>query len=326
MRILIIKLSAIGDCLLASPVASALRNSFPDAHIGWAVHPHCAPVIRDNPNLDRVHLVPRKSLMRGILSVAPEIRQEKYDTAIDLQGLFKSGIVARMSGAKTRYGPVEAREGAGIFYTDRILRGLDSKEHVVRGYLRFAEAVGASWDTEPPMLMPYTEPDLEHVRGLFQEFGIAPSEELVVLNPSAGKVIKQWSPLRFAAVGNALLTEPNRRVLITGAPSDAPLGEAILAAMPDHSRVTNLIGKTNLNQLAALFSQVRLFVGGDTGPMHIAQAAGTRVLAIFGPTDPTILGPRDPKHRIVHMDLAGPGDPQVAQVTEVAEQMLRESA
>lgn len=300
MRILIVKLSAIGDCLLATPVAQALRQSFPDAHIGWAVHDHCAPVIAGNPHLNRVHRLPRKKLFNHVVKFREELKAERYEIALDLQGLFKSGLVARLSGAKRRVGPAEAREKANLFYTEQVARGLAEKEHVVPGYLRLAAALGAEWAEEPGMHLPYTDADVTHARNLL---GDRAGDKLIVLNPSAGKAIKQWSPKQFAAVGEMLADDPTHHLVITGAPSDRPLADELLSHFGPKSRVTDLTGKTNLNQLAALLSQVDLFIGGDTGPMHIAQAAGTRVLAIFGPTDPTVLGPRHAKHRIAYLGL-----------------------
>ncbi len=296
MRILIVKLSAIGDCLLASPVAQALRQTYPDAHIGWVVHPHCAPVVRGNPNLNQIHILPRKKLFWSLPAVTRELRSANYDIAIDLQGLFKSGLVTRLSGAKRRIGPIEAREGATRFYTERVLRGLSAKEHVVPGYLRLAAAAGATWDVEPEMHMPFGNSERSMVGDLLASYGVVEGDKLIVLNPSAGKAIKQWGPKKFAATGDALASRLGAKILITGAPADRELADSLLAEAK--SPMIDLTGKTNLNQLAALFSRVDLFIGGDTGPMHIAQAAGTRVLALFGPTDPTILGPRHPRHRI----------------------------
>lgn len=335
MRILIVKLSAIGDCLLASPVASALRASFPEAHIGWAVHEHCSGVVRGNPNINRIHTLPRKKLYANLSSFRRELRAENYEIAIDLQGLFKSGLVARLSGAKQRYGPKEAREGAHLFYNHLVTRGL-GVEHVVPGYLRFAAELGAKWDEEPQMLMPFGEEELSRINHLVR---YSSEDRYVVLNPSAGKTIKQWSPERFAQVGIALSKSKGAKLLITGAPSDRHLADQILATIGDQAPVLDLTGKTNLNELAALLSKVDLFIGGDTGPMHIAQAAGTRVLAIFGPTDPKTLGPRHPKHRIVALNLdCAPcrhrecpighlclKNLEVNQVVMVAEEMLNEA-
>jgi lipopolysaccharide heptosyltransferase I len=335
MRILIVKLSAIGDCLLASPVASALRNSFPDAHIGWVVHEHCSGVIRENPNLNRVHTLPRKKLYANLPRLRTELRAEKYDIVIDLQGLFKSGLVSLLSGAKQRYGPKEAREGANLFYNHLVKRGL-GEEHVVPGYLRFATELGAKWEDEPQMLMPFGQKELDKVNQLVS---FSSADSYVVINPSAGKVIKQWSPEQFAQVGIALAKSRGAKLLITGAPADRHLADQILATIGGQASVTDLTGKTNLNELAALLSKVDLFIGGDTGPMHIAQAAGTRVLAIFGPTDPKTLGPRHPKHRIVTLNLeCAPcrhrecpighlclKNLEVNQVVRVAEEMLDEA-
>lgn len=338
MRILIVKLSAIGDCLLASPVAQALKETFPDCHLGWAVHAHCAPVVAGNRFLDRVHRLPRKQFIKHLPSLTRELRAEKYDIALDLQGLFKSGLIAALSGAKRRVGPEEAREGAPLFYTERVARGIHQGEHVVPGYLRLAAAIGARWDEEPPMTLPYSPEDLKLATELLHD--LPADAPRVIINPSAGKAIKQWSPERFGALADQLVNERGAVPIITGAPSDRPLADAVLNAMKSRDRAKDLTGKTNLNQLAALFTQVQLFIGGDTGPMHIAQASGTRVLALFGPTDPTILGPRHPKHQTLTLNLeCSPcrhrvcpiGRPcldtmEVAAVARVAKQMLDQQA
>lgn len=293
-RILIIKLSAIGDCLHATPVAESLRRAFPEAHLGWVVHPHCAPVVAGNPFVNAVHRWPRKEMFKAIGPMSRELRAEKYDVAIDLQGLFKSGVVSLASGAKRRIGPSEAREMATLFYTQRVPRNLKTM-HVIPGYLELALAAGGTVSPEPPMFMPTTAEDDAHANTLMTEIDPQREHGWVVLNPSAGKPNKMWPAERFGELANRLHAETGVRCFITGAPADQPLAERVLSAI-NGPHVVNLTGRTNLNQLAALLRRATLFVGGDTGPMHIAQAVGTPTLALFGPTNPAILGPRDAMH------------------------------
>lgn len=297
-RILIVKLSAIGDCLLASPVAEALRKTFPNAKIDWAVHPHCAPVIRGNPFLDEIHIVPRKEFVRHLPQISRNLKARRYDVALDLQGLMKSAVISRLSQAKRRVGPAEAREFAGLFYSESVSRQLEHL-HVVPGYLELAKAIGAQLDDEPSMLMPFSSEDVAHVESLLD---FSTSQPKVVLNPSAGKAIKQWPAERFGQLGQRLIDELGAQIVVTGAPADRELANRVLSGFRDSNAVHDVVGKTNLNQLAALLSKIDLFIGGDTGPMHIAQASGTRVLAMFGPTDPTILGPRKPIHQIATLN------------------------
>lgn len=294
---LIVKLSAIGDCLHATPVAEALKTVVPNGFVGWAVHNHCSPMVIGNPFVDEVHLWPRKQLLRNLLRMRREIRPKGYDTAIDLQGLMKSALIARMSGAKRIIGPSEAREGAAMLYTERVPRRINEL-HVTAGYLELAKAAVGKDVGNPSMRVPISGADLDVASTLLPTI-----RPLVVLNPSAGRSIKQWSPACFAELGDRLAREFRATLVVTGASSDSPLADAILDAATEKSNYLNLCGRTNLNQLGALFSKVDLFIGGDTGPMHMAQAVGTRVVAIFGPTNPDILGPTDARDRIATLRL-----------------------
>lgn len=299
MRILIVRLSAIGDCLFSTPVAEALRKSFPDAFMGWAVHPLSAPVLQGNPHLDKVHVVPRKGFLKHLPRTIRELRQEKYDVVLDMQGLYKSAVLARLSGAKRRVGPDRSHEQVQWLY--RELVPMDETIHVVPRYLGFAKELGASWEIEPNMLMPFDETHLTAVGSLFKSEGISPDSHLIAINPATSKEVKDWPAERFAQLADSLHAKHACTTVLTGSPADRPLCDQILGQMTTPG--FNLAGKTNLNELAALLSLTKLFIGGDTGPLHIAQASGTRVLAVFGPTDPAVLGPRSPEHETAYLNL-----------------------
>lgn len=295
-RIVLVKLSAIGDVLHATPVADAIRRASPDVHLGWVVHKHCLPVIEGNPNIDQVHTWDRKRFWKDLWRVRKSLREARYQVAIDLQGLAKSGLVTRLSGAPKRFGAQEAREMAGFFYNRRMPD--QAGQHILRSYLnRAAAATGLEFPEVPPMHFPVQEKDRAYARMLLGEMG-NPTAPVVILNPSAGKPEKQWPPACFARLAEELENH-GCTCLVTGAPADRALGNDLMHALHRRDLVHDVVGRTTLPQLAALLAEADLFIGGDTGPMHMAQAVGTRVVALFGPTDPRILGPLDPRDRVV---------------------------
>lgn len=313
-RILIVKLSAIGDCLMTTPTLAALRHGLPGAEIDWVVHPLSMPVVRGQADVRQMHVLPRKQLWKHIWSVARALRREKYDIVIDQQGLLKSAVLTRLTGCRRRYGPAEGREGSPRFYTNLLPDA--PTEHVIRHYLMRAEQIGAKvdHDNEPPMIFPVSDEDRRFVDTWLQERGLG-TGRLVAINPSAGQAVKQWSPQNFGQVA-ANLQRAGFTPIITGAPADRELGNGVLQGAG--GTLADAVGATSLTQLAALLARCELFVGGDTGPMHMAQAVGSRVLALFGPTDPTRLGPRAAQHQTIYR----PGSMDQIQVDEVTEAAL----
>ncbi len=288
-RILVIKMSAIGDVLHASPVAQALREAHPAAELGWLVHTHCQAMIVGNPYLTRVHRLDRKKFLSRLFQLRREILPHRYEAALDLQGLLKSALVARISGIRRRIGPADAREQAArVLYSE--LAPPQPGVHILDVYLNRAATLGAT--SRPSMYVPQSPADEAHIERLWTELQLDPHRPVVVLNPSAGKPNKLWGNENFSELGRKL----EAQILVTGAPADRPMTAAIAEATGGH----DLAGKTSLTQLAALLKRVDLFIGGDTGPMHIACAVGTPVCALFGPTDPAILGPIGDQHRTVY--------------------------
>lgn len=286
-RILIVRLSAIGDCLHCTPAAQALRQTFPDAEIGWVVHTHCAAVVRGNPFVDRIHEWPRQDRWRALIALRKELRRHRYEVSIDLQGLLKSALVGWVSGARERWGPADARERAPFLY-NRWMPAQDGVP-VLEANLNRVAAAGARWTEQPPMFAPFDEADAASVRIQLEAAGCDLARSLVAVNPATSRPIKDWKAERFGELARRL-AEHGHTVVLTGGPADAGVADEVLAASWG-SPVASLVGQTSLRELAALLHMARLFVGGDTGPMHIARAVGTPVLALFGPSDADVLGP-----------------------------------
>ena len=272
MRILIVKLGAMGDVVHTLPAAASLRRGYPDAEIVWVIDPKWTPLLDGNPHIDSVIALNRRSLT-SVRAAAAELREQPFDLAVDFQGLLKSGMVARASGAKQRWGfeNAELREElAGMFYTGR---AAVAARHVVDKNLELAVGAGGSVPDSPEFALPAGELEGELPQGPF-----------VLACPRAGWASKEW-PVEYYAELASLLPCP----LVLNAP------EAIRAAgCASHvSRVAGLIDATR---------RATAVVGVDSGPLHIAAALGKPGVAIFGPTDPGRNGPYGGSIRILRVD------------------------
>ena len=296
-RILIIKLSSIGDVVHALPVARSLRLGHPDAFLSWAVHRSCAEVVEDNPYLDEIFVVEDKSL-RGILGAGTRLAERGFDTAVDLQGLFRTGLLALQSGAWERIGFTGNQEMRRLFI-NRPAVDPRVKQLPPYAYLEFARAAGgAEIDPVPQIFL-----RLEHRQEAAELLApaLARGGPIIALNPGARWDTKRWQPERYAAVGDRLVRETGAEIVLIGSSSERPLTDRISAAMSTPPLV--LSGQTTLKTLAAVLERSALYVGGDTGPMHIAAAMGTPVAAIFGPTDPEKTAPVGSPYRIIRSDV-----------------------
>jgi heptosyltransferase-1 len=295
-HILLVKLSSIGDVVHALPVAAALRRRFPEAYLAWAVRPAAAEVVVGNPHLNETLIVGGRGEESPGVRHVPEVTRLRalrrvlhgigFDLALDVQGLFKSALLAYLSGAKERVGFLNCQEGTCLLNNRRVVP--DRRDcHAVEGYLGFAAAVGAP--TEPVEFSIATSAEDEQYATQLLGEG-----RFLALIPGARWASKRWPPARFAAVCDALHAEYDCEGLVVGGAGDGTLAAEILAAAK--SPVLDLTGKTTLKQLAAVFRRCALTVANDTGPMYISSALGTPTVAVFGPTDSTRLGPYGKGH------------------------------
>jgi heptosyltransferase-1 len=301
-RLLIVRMSAMGDILHAMPAVAALREAFPDATIGWLVEQRWAELLSAPRSAglggkstgakmaDQIHTVNTKkwrtslsspSTRHEIATVVKDLRRMNYDVAIDFQGLIRSSVLARLSGAKRIFGFVQPREPVARFlYSKRVTaRGL----HVVEKNLSLASAVAGSDLTEVAVDFPAAEIAEKDCDRWLEEHRI---HKFVLLNPGAGWASKQWPAERYGQLAKSL-GEVGFKSLINVGPGEQDLARAVQTA----SEGTAEAVECSIPQLIAFTRRASLFVGGDTGPMHLAAALRIPVVAIFGPTDPVRNGP-----------------------------------
>jgi lipopolysaccharide heptosyltransferase I len=301
-RLLIVRLSSMGDVIHTLPAAYALREAFPHAMIGWLIEerwaellcasgsPRRGPRSPQRPLVDWVHTVKltgwRKSLftfstLQQIATTWNDVREAHYDVAIDLQGAIRSAVLARWSKAPVAYGAAEPRESpASLLYTRRVIaRGA----HVIDQNLSLAEVVAQKKLKTPRVELPL-DPQVESRTD--QHLSQLGFSNFAILNPGAGWGAKRWPAERYGEVARRL-AENGLRSLINYGPNEEDLVEETVAASGGAAKAT----QSSLTELIALTRRARLFIGGDTGPMHLAAALGVPVVAIFGPTDPARNGP-----------------------------------
>ncbi len=293
-RFLIVRLSSIGDIVHALPAAAALAQTFPQAQIDWVVEKRHALLLDGNPNLNRVLTLDTLGWRKHLTSAATwheirnstrDLRQTRYDAVLDLQGLWKSAVVARLARAGKRVGFTAAglREpSAGVLYTERV--SPPENVHVVKQNLALVEHLGARTD-HWQFPLPRNHHDEAYVEG---QLSTLDSADFIIVNPCGGWRSKCWAPESYASVIRQWAGVHSESIVLTCSPAEEPVIREILArAGTPRARYI----PTTIVQFIALARRARLFLGSDTGPMHLAAAVDTPIVGIFGPTDPVRNGP-----------------------------------
>ena len=314
MNILIVKLSAIGDVIHTMPALNAIRSHFPDAHITWLVEEDAASLVEGHEALNRVLVSKRKRWMRGLrsssfFSTTSEIyrfikalRDTDYDMILDFQALLKSGVLIALARGKRKIGfgkGLEHMEHSYIFLSERI-PAVDMEIHALSRGMMFIDALGIPSNMVEYKL-PVSRHDYEKVDGLMRTYGLLGAKPLIAINPVAKWETKLWANKKFSQLADILIDRYDAKIVFTGGPDDRPTIKDIMAVMKGHA--VNLAGHTTLKMLAALYEKMVFVVSTDTGPMHMAAAVGTPVVALFGPTAPWRTGPFGSIHQIVRAEL-----------------------
>lgn len=315
-RFLIVRLGAVGDVIHTLPLAATLRKSFPNAHIGWAVEPGASPLLHDNPAIDTLCVVDTRAWRRGSLGARfsamrgdfRRLRKFRADVAIDAQGLIKSGLLARASGAKMRVGfeHRSCREGMNVFFMTDWAEPLPEPHHVVEKNLSLLGPLGAVPPEGGEVVFPL--PDLsEESKGaesFFRREGLANGAPLLMMHPGAGWETKRWDAGRYGEVGDAWVEMTGGGVVLSWGPGEEELARRVAGAMRSPVKVAP---PTGIRELAALIGRCDIFAGGDSGPLHLATALGVSCIAVMGPTDPVRNGPWGQGHVVLHHRLACSG-------------------
>ncbi|MFQ5900524.1 MAG: glycosyltransferase family 9 protein [Thermodesulfobacteriota bacterium] len=308
MRILIIKLSSIGDVVHTLPSLYALKELLPDSQVDWLVEEEAHDLLCCHPMIDKLWISKRKRWLndplngeglKGMYHLIKGIRERRYDLVIDFQGLFKSGMAAFLSGGKVRLGYDKVREFSHYFLNDR-LSPFDPEIHAVDRYLNIVKSLGWKGE-EAKFVIPIDDDNRERVKGLLRSQGLAHIERIILVSPKARWETKLWGKAKFAGLCDKLIENFKREVVILGGKADREYIRGIISLMKN--RAIDLSGQTDLRELACLMSLSPLAVCVDSGPMHIADAVSSRVIALFGPTSPRRTGPYGKGHIIVRKKL-----------------------
>jgi heptosyltransferase-1 len=286
VKILISRLSALGDAVCTLPVAVALKKQFPESTITWVVDPRFAGIVECCPSVDEVV----KCKPSFSLASLPQFASP-FDIALDMQGLSKSALVVWRAKAPVKLGYHWQREVAPLF-SNAVLPD-PSSLHVVDQYLDVARAAGASSEAADFGLAPKDE-DRDAMKELLKSSGVA--GPFVLLNAGAGWATKRWSPAHFGTLAEMLAAKGISSVLIGGkATADVEAAEQVVSTCP--VPVVNLLGKTSVRELVALVSLCNAHVGGDTGSTHIAAALGVPAIGLYSITKPARSCPYGQIHR-----------------------------
>ena len=315
-RILIIRLSAVGDVVRVLPALHFLRMAYPDARIDWAVEDKAADIVTGHPAIDEVLIFERsKGSLAGIRNFSRfcrQVRRNRYDMVLDFHGIFKSGFIARLSGARDRIGFTwpRSQEASAIFLTKKLRLPSERLNRVDENLALCEMIVSKRFSVNPTIYIP---PDIQEGVDAFCEETFDGGKWVVAMHAPVDRKEKQWPVEYYAKLADLLLADGRFEVMLTWGPGQFQTVRQVLA----NARRNPIVAPETpgLKHYAWLAHRANLYVGGDTGPMHIASAMGTPVVAVFGGTDPVKHAPYRKPYEILWIDPERQGGQRTARLS-----------
>jgi len=287
-KILIIEPNWLGDILFTTPAIRAIREKNAGAFIACMIHPRCAELLEDNPDINKLILFDERvlhhSVFRKLLFIR-DLRRFKFDTVISFHRSMSRILIAYLSGISRRIGYYTRKRS--WLLTDSIEPPITAP-HRVEYFLNIIKAIGIDTDNKDYQFS-IPESSVKSAEGMLEKRGIGADDEFFIVNPGGNWFAKRWPKQRYASLCKELKAIYGKRILLTGAFKDRELSEEI--ARMSNGSATNICGKTTLKELAVIMRKAKVVVANDSGPMHIAISQKAPTVALFGPTSPEITGP-----------------------------------
>jgi len=304
-RVLIVRLDRIGDVLLSTPVIKAVREASPDGYIAVMVRRCAKEIVEGNPYLDEVIVYEKTGRERGIwrnLNFIRQLRRKKFDIALVLHPTKRSHLIVSLAGIPETVG---YNRKWGFLLTTRIPH---TKHYGLKHEIDYALDLLRYTGLEPrdkSLYMPVNSHSENMINGLFKENGINKNDVSIAVNPGASCISKRWSAAKFGKVAERLAEKYGAKIIVIAGVSDKRLGDE--AASLVKKNCINLSGRTTISDVASILRRVKLFISNDSGPVHIACAVKTPVIAIFGRRDrglsPERWGPTGERDMVLHKDV-----------------------
>ena len=334
MNVALIRLSSLGDVVHGLPVAAALRARWPEARLTWVVERRHGVVLHGHPALDDVLFVdgqrwrrarrPRQitDAMRQIMAVPRRLRDRRFDVAIDLQGLLKSGLLTVATRAPIRIGFAagRCREPLSAIFTNRRVTPPAGAMHVVDQNLALLTALDGLEHAAARFDLPSEPGAEERADDFFAACGLKPRDGVVVLNPGAGRPAKRWPPARFSELARRITHAGVGKVVVVWGPGERELARSIVTGCAESDAV--VAPPTDVPGLTAILRRASVMISGDSGPLHLAAALGLPCVGLFGPTSALRNGPYGTVHKTIQSSAGALDAITGAEVFELVEELL----
>jgi lipopolysaccharide heptosyltransferase II len=298
-KILLIRLRRIGDVIMTTPSITALRMAFPETFISYIVEEPYRELVEGNPSLDKVIVLKKKQRIKDFFKLSRQIRKENYDVVLDFHGGPRAFLITLLSGAKLKLGyRIKYKH---FIYDIKLPRAAKSGHiHSVENHLNLIKALGVNVESIPPLYIPQAGKDeFEKIEKFIKENWLE-GKKIITIHISAGNEFRNWGADNIVKLSGLLGQLPGIQIVLIGASEDKRAEEEILEK--SRIRPLSLVGKLNLREVRELISRSALFVGPDSGPMHVAASTPTPIVALFGPNLSAYFSPWQAKSLLIEKD------------------------